>query len=263
MLTWECAFHSRLVTLLHTWLCLQHVMRCLPNITFLCLNANGWMWPYYVIWLVSVSSIVAPHEGGSSPFSLHCHIFCMLYDKKRLLKISRSFQLWPRSQCVKIQRFPTVIHVSEPRCFFLKSTYSMLNNKHLILSPIAFSIFLFSLSISFSPHLTLYQRVSLVCVAETCCIFHLRRSVCVCRHAPKVCVYLRGGPMHFLSVHLCLCFSFDCKCDSPPLQFYRGCISAWRENVCLYNNLFSICHAEAFFLLVYVCVRVCIVCCIQ
>ncbi len=85
--------------------------------------------------------------------------------------------------------------------FFLKSTYSMLNNKHLILSPIAFSIFLFSLSISFSPHLTLYQRVSLVCVAETCCIFHFRRSVCVCRHAPKVCVYLRGGPMHFLSVH--------------------------------------------------------------
>ncbi len=85
--------------------------------------------------------------------------------------------------------------------FFLKSTYSMLNNKNLILSPIAFSIFLFSLSISFSPHLTLYQRVSLVCVAETCCIFHFRRSVCVCRHAPKVCVYLRGGPMHFLSVH--------------------------------------------------------------
>lgn len=48
--------------------------------------------------------------------------------------------------------------------------------------------------------------------------------------------------------HLCLSFSFDCTCDSPPLQFYRGCISAWRENVCLYNNLFSICHAEAFLL---------------
>lgn len=77
----------------------------------------------------------------------------------------------------------------------------MLNNKHLILSPIAFSIFLFSLSISFSPHLTLYQRVSLVCVAETCCIFHCRRSVHVCRHAPKVCVYLQGGPTHFFSVH--------------------------------------------------------------
>lgn len=91
------------------------------------------------------------------------------------------------------------MHVSELR-FFLKSTYSMLNNKHLILSPIAFSIFLFSLSLS--PHLTLYQRVSLVCVAETCCIFHCRRSVRVCRHAPKVCVYLQGGPTHFLSVHL-------------------------------------------------------------
>ncbi len=149
----------------------------------------------------------------------------------------------------------------------------MLNNKHLILSPIAFSIFLFSLSISFSPHLTLYQRVSLVCVAETCCIFHCRRSVRVCRHAPKVCVYLQGGPTHFLSVHpetptSAFLFHLTVNVILPLLQFYRGCISAWRENVCLYNNLFSICHAEAFLLsctcvCACPCVRVCIVCRIQ
>lgn len=58
---------------------------------------------------------------------------------------------------------------------------------------------------------------------------------------------------------LCLSFSFDCKCDSPPLQFYRGCISAWRENVCLYNNLFLICHAEAF-LLSCTCACACALC---